>query len=197
LVVLVSMLAVLAVSCGAAETVESQPAEGNGSTIASVATTRAAPSSVGSEPVAISPVGVEQGTTEESTPPATPTASVGDVPVTTVPVTTVPPKEEIVIPEPVAPNAAGPVAATVTDLARRLGVDASLVTVVSVDDVTWPDGSIGCPQPGMSYTQALVNGSLIVLEVDSIQYEYHSADGGDPFYCPTPTPPAPAGYGDK
>ena len=28
-------------------------------------------------------------------------------------------------------------------------------------NVAWqPDGSLGCPQPGMAYTQALVNGSM-------------------------------------
>jgi len=77
----------------------------------------------------------------------------------------------------------------VTDLAERLGVEESAITVVSVDVVTWPDGSIGCPEPGVMYTQALVNGSLVVLEADGKQYEYHSGPAGNLLYCENPTPP--------
>ncbi len=77
----------------------------------------------------------------------------------------------------------------VSDLADRLGVDESEITVVSVEEVTWSDGSLGCPEPGMMYTQALENGSLIVLEADGIEYEYHSGVGQDPFYCATPIAP--------
>lgn len=58
------------------------------------------------------------------------------------------------------------------------------IVVVSVEEVDWPDGSIGCPRPGMSYTQAIVNGSRIVLSHDGIGYEFHQAGGRDPFYCP-------------
>ncbi len=77
----------------------------------------------------------------------------------------------------------------VTDLADHLGVDESAITVVSVEDVTWSDGSLGCPEPGMMYTQALVDGTLIVLDVDGVAYEYHSGAEHDPFYCENPTPP--------
>ncbi len=77
--------------------------------------------------------------------------------------------------------------AAVTDLAARLGIDESAVTVVSVEEVTWSDGSLGCPEPGMMYTQALENGSLIVLEVA----------GRDPFYCATPIAPVGVGSADN
>jgi len=77
----------------------------------------------------------------------------------------------------------------VTDLATRLAVDESAVTVVSVEDVTWSDGSLGCPEPDMMYTQALEEGTLVVLEVDSVAYEYHSGAAGDLFFCENPTPP--------
>ncbi len=86
--------------------------------------------------------------------------------------------------------------AAVTDLAARLGVDESTITVVSVDEVTWSDGSLGCPELGMMYTQALENGSLIVLGADGVEYEYHSGAGRDPFYCVTPTDPIGDGSGD-
>lgn len=85
----------------------------------------------------------------------------------------------------------------VADLAGRAAVASASVRIVSVEEVTWPDGSLGCPDPGMSYTQSLVNGSRVVLESGGILYEYHSGPDGELFYCPTPTPPVEgSGYGD-
>ncbi len=69
------------------------------------------------------------------------------------------------------------------DLAAYLGVSTDVIDWVSQEEVDWPDGSLGCPQPDMSYTQAIVNGSLIVLEVNGVSYEYHSKAGSDPFLC--------------
>ncbi len=84
------------------------------------------------------------------------------------------------------------------DLANRLGVALAEIGVVSVKEVTWRDGSLGCPKPGFSYTQALVNGTRIVLTANGISFHYHSG-GGDPFYCANPQeplPPGSGGYGD-
>ncbi|HEY4570725.1 MAG TPA: hypothetical protein VIH10_14715 [Kribbella sp.] len=75
------------------------------------------------------------------------------------------------------------------DLSKRLGVDAAAVTVVSSDEVTWPDGSLGCPEPGMRYTQALVPGNRTILEVDGKQYHYHSGGHRAPFLCEHPQSP--------
>jgi len=79
----------------------------------------------------------------------------------------------------------------VTDLAGRLGIEESEIAVVSIEEVTWPDGSLGCPEPGTMYTQALEDGTLIILEVDGATYEYHAGVDRDPFYCDAPTPPVP------
>ena len=76
------------------------------------------------------------------------------------------------------------VVAAVDDLAGRLGIEPDEVTVVDARAVTWPDGSLGCPEPGMMYTQVLVDGTLVVLEAGGRRYEYH---GGDPlFLCENP-----------
>ena len=72
----------------------------------------------------------------------------------------------------------------VADLMERLDVARDEITVVSVADVTWRDGSLGCPEPGRAYTQALVAGQRIVLAVDGTEYAYHSGRGREPFYCP-------------
>ena len=78
----------------------------------------------------------------------------------------------------------------IADLAARQGVDPSAITTVSVEEVTWRDGSIGCPEPGATYTQALVDGMRVVLEVDGQQFEYHSGGGQAPFLCEDPEPPS-------
>lgn len=72
------------------------------------------------------------------------------------------------------------------DLMKRLGVDAGQVTVVSSAEVTWPDGSLGCPQPGMRYTQMVVQGNRTVLAVGGKQYAYHSSAHRAPFLCEDP-----------
>ncbi len=75
----------------------------------------------------------------------------------------------------------------VADLASQLDLSSDEVTVVAAREVTWPDGSLGCPEPGMMYTQALVDGTLVVLEADGQRYEYH---GGTPLVlCENPKPP--------
>ena len=71
------------------------------------------------------------------------------------------------------------------DLARRLGVEPDELEVISAEEVTWPDGSLGCPEPGMSYTQALVDGSKVVLGHNDRVYVYHAGEDGEPFLCPS------------
>ena len=60
----------------------------------------------------------------------------------------------------------------VADVAKLAGVPADQVTVISAEAVTFPDGSLGCPQPGMVYTQALVDGYKIVAEAGGKTYDY-------------------------
>ncbi len=81
-------------------------------------------------------------------------------------------------------------AAAIADLAARLGVDRSTITMTRHDEVEWSDGSLGCPQPGYNYTQAITPGYLIVLTVNGRDYEYHGRPGGSPIYCADPRPPA-------
>ncbi len=72
------------------------------------------------------------------------------------------------------------------DLAERLGTQPDVVEVVTVEAVTWPDGSLGCPQPGMAYTEMLVEGLRIQLAHDGTIYFYHSGGSEPPFFCDQP-----------
>ncbi|HET6592755.1 MAG TPA: hypothetical protein VFG48_07555 [Xanthomonadales bacterium] len=70
------------------------------------------------------------------------------------------------------------------DAASRLGIDPRSIHVQEARRVTWPSGASGCPQPGTSYTQALVPGVLIVLRAGGQTYRYHASGDGEPFHCP-------------
>ncbi len=61
----------------------------------------------------------------------------------------------------------------ISNLARRLGVDGGQVQVLTAKKVTWPDASLGCPEPGKTYAQVLTPGYLIVLRARDTRYEYH------------------------
>lgn len=74
----------------------------------------------------------------------------------------------------------------VADLAARLEIAPAEVEVLRVEEVTWRDGSLGCPQPGMFYTQALVDGARIVLSARGRRYEYHQGGRRAPFLCEHP-----------
>jgi hypothetical protein len=77
----------------------------------------------------------------------------------------------------------GYVAVAVDDLAERLEVRAVDISVVTVEEVVWPNGALGCPQPGVAYAQVLTNGLRILLAHDAAEYAYHSGETVEPFLC--------------
>lgn len=85
------------------------------------------------------------------------------------------------------------VQAAISDLARRLGVPEEDVAVAGWAEVTWPDGALGCPQPGMMYTQALVPGEQLVLRATGELFSYHAARGEEFQFCADPTAPVQEG----
>lgn len=70
------------------------------------------------------------------------------------------------------------------ELAQRLDTTSDSMTLIGARKVNWRSGALGCPQPGMNYTQALVPGVLILLQVDGKSFGYHAKDGAKPFHCP-------------
>ncbi len=73
--------------------------------------------------------------------------------------------------------------------AERVGVPVEEVEVAGYAQVTWSDGSLGCPEPGMMYTQALVPGQQLILSVDGKLASYHAANGKPFSYCASPVAP--------
>jgi hypothetical protein len=78
------------------------------------------------------------------------------------------------------------VAQSIADLAQRLNVPPGDIEVVLVESVVWPDGSFGCPQPGMVYAQVLQEGLRVVLRHGGLEYAYHSGGNQAPFLCEQP-----------
>ena len=66
--------------------------------------------------------------------------------------------------------------AVIADLERRIGGPAD-PEVISAEAMTWSDGSLGCPEPGQSYTQALVEGYQLILEFEGERYDYRVGSG--------------------
>jgi hypothetical protein len=66
----------------------------------------------------------------------------------------------------------------VADVARLAGVPIDQVTVLSAESVTFPDGGLGCPLPGMAYPQVQVEGYKIVAEAGGTTYDYRGTTSG-------------------
>ncbi len=77
------------------------------------------------------------------------------------------------------------------DLAGRMNVETADIEVVERRFVTWRNGAMGCPEPDMMYTQALVPGVWIRLAIGDQRFDYHGSRSGTPFLCPTERSEAP------
>ena len=73
--------------------------------------------------------------------------------------------------------------AVVADAAKRFRVAESAVVLTGAEQVTWGDGSLGCPQPGMAYTQALVPGYRVTAKTAAGQFVYHTDERGNVVTC--------------
>ena len=82
------------------------------------------------------------------------------------------------------------------DLTHKLSIQTTQINVLDAREVMWSDSSLGCPQPGMVYSQVLTPGYLILLEANNKEYEYHAGKGSDVIYCENPSPPVPGMPGD-
>ena len=86
------------------------------------------------------------------------------------------------------PGQAAAVANSRADLAARLNIDPSVITVVSVEAVDWPDGCLGIQTPGVMCTMVITPGYRVILEANGKQYEYHTNASGDVARLATATP---------
>ena len=73
------------------------------------------------------------------------------------------------------------------DLATRINAQAEELEIIGAEAVVWPDGSLGCLRPDEMYTQDLVPGYRVILELAGKQYDYRASERGYFFLCEMPT----------
>lgn len=70
--------------------------------------------------------------------------------------------------------------AAARDLNTLTDVPVDEIKLISAVAVTWPNGGLGCPEEGMSYTEAQVEGMMVILGAGGKEFTYHT-DGGNQF----------------
>jgi hypothetical protein len=72
----------------------------------------------------------------------------------------------------------------VDEAAKLANVPRGRLLIVRAEAVIWNDGSLGCPEPGMQYTQALVNGYWVVIRSAERGYDFRLRRDGSFRLCP-------------
>jgi hypothetical protein len=98
------------------------------------------------------------------------------------------------VPSASAPAMTGEVPVTILgailqDATERTGVSLGDLAVSRAEAVTFSDGSLDCPEPGMSYTQALVDGYQVEIEAGDETLDYRVGAGGSFRLCESDGPP--------
>ena len=70
------------------------------------------------------------------------------------------------------------------DAAQRSRFAPGNLTLILAESVTWADSSLGCPRPGLLYTQTLVPGYRVQLRVGDEVFDYHAGVRGGLVLCP-------------
>lgn len=127
--------------------------------------------------------------------PPSPTAEMQTLPTLTptLPTGTSPLRSELPkLPEKIPTQESNPVVgevphdileAIMDDVQTRFDLAPGELAVARAEAVIWNDGSLGCPQPGQFYTQALVQGYWVVLNHDSQEFDYRATEGGFFLLC--------------
>ena len=77
----------------------------------------------------------------------------------------------------VSPQALAAVNLAKADLSKRVQVSPDTIPVDAVTAATWPDSALGCPRPGLLYSQVVTPGYRIILRIGAQIYEYHADRG--------------------
>jgi hypothetical protein len=109
----------------------------------------------------------------ESLPTATPTLT----PVVTPTLTEKTPPMQGEVPQ-------GILEAILAEAAKLAKVAREKLVIVRAESVVWNNGALGCPQPGMMYTDALVNGYWVVIDAGGKRYDFRVGGGGSFRLCP-------------
>lgn len=130
----------------------------------------------------------EQGTSSPSTTESEETTDPGTPDPSRVPSTTTAPPVLGEVPDEI-------LAEILEDAVRRTGVDIDQLDVIRSEFVEWPDGSLGCPEPGKFYTQAIVSGYWVEIEAPDETLDYRVTGEGNFKICESGIlPPSQGGF---
>jgi hypothetical protein len=71
-----------------------------------------------------------------------------------------------------------------SELADRLKIEATEITLLKTKESLWPNAALGCPEPGKVYAQGKVPGYQIWLEANNVEYIYNTDLSGQIIFCP-------------
>ena len=70
------------------------------------------------------------------------------------------------------------------EAAKLANVPPQQLVIVRAEAVVWNDGSLGCPEPGMEYAQALINGYWVLIKAAGQTFDFRVGGGGSFRLCP-------------
>ena len=82
-------------------------------------------------------------------------------------------------------------------VSQESGLNTDQVNLVRAQKATWRDGSMGCPQPNLMYTQALVEGYWVIMIAGNEEYDFRATTNGKFLRCQGQTRQAPIKYDDN
>ena len=83
--------------------------------------------------------------------------------------------------------------AVLTDASSTTGVPITELSVLRAEYVEWSDGSLGCPEPGVVYTQAITPGYWVEIGAGERTLDYRLGENGFFKLCGGTTTPHGAG----
>ena len=69
------------------------------------------------------------------------------------------------------------VLAALVHVTAELGIELASVTIVNVEHKLWPDASLGIPEPGVAYVQALTPGCIMQMQAGDRTLTVHTGPG--------------------
>jgi hypothetical protein len=66
----------------------------------------------------------------------------------------------------------------IADASTRTGAGPAQITVIEAEATTWTTGALGCPAPGVGYTQQLVRGWRVLLDANGTRLDYRVSAPG-------------------
>jgi hypothetical protein len=94
--------------------------------------------------------------------------------------------DSTLMPQPADPALQKLIEIAIQDLTKRFSIPSEQIQFKEAFAVTWPDSSLGCPNPSSMYIQVLTPGYLLRLQAAERVFEYHTDTKGTVVYCESP-----------